>query len=416
MNRVNCLNVMSSSLRRAACSAKGQIALNEQRAFTVLSAKYFLPALLKRTPARAILSFLVASSIAASPVTTYAAAQQQAGVDLATGSMRVTSVDPDGTSVDVKFETKVINSESVTTELATALATGAGSVIVSSDDYQVLAQARENSKTKAPGHVFLIPFGQAIRKSADVVGGANQLIRNSGQYLVNAAKKDKLGFAIATFTLSNEVIRWVHVTTASNFVVTSNIIYAILWASIFVDKDTWSRATKPIQRLYRRLFGLSEVIPDHPSAQDTSLKFLAGLTLSLTLNAGRATLVGIDQLAQHTFSLLNLSMPFVIGAVMTAAGFSWSELMGSIDEAKYPRTKKGARFVMNSKSCLVSYFAASAMLMNPADYGVMPWIAVAVSGITGLVLYSNVKKVLPQLERLGRREAASALTCEELFQ
>lgn len=380
------------------------------------SAKYFLPNVLKRTPAKAILTLFVAAAVATAPLASFASSAPLSDSENATGSMQVTSqvtsLDPNAASVDVQFETKMLDSEKVTAELAEALTTSADSVIISSDDDQVLAQASDDSKAKSPGRVFLIPFGKAIRKSADVAGGANQLLRNSGQYIINAAKKDKIGFAIATFTLSNEVIRWVHVTSASNFVITSNIIYAVLWASIFVDKDTWSKTTRPIQRMYRRLLGLSEVIPDQPTAHDTALKFLSGLTLSLTLNAGRAALIGIDQLSQHTFSLLNLTMPFVMGAVMTAAGFSWSELMGSIDESRFPRTKKITRFVMNSKSCLISYFAASAMLMNPADYGITPWIAVAVSGVTGLVLYSNVKKVLPLLERA----APPALTCEALFQ
>lgn len=321
----------------------------------------------------------------------------------ATGSIRVRTSDPAGSAADVDFKVQTLDAQEVEAELNKALAQKSDSIIVSSDDDVVLERAVEASKAGPPGRTFLLPFGKAIRKTAQIAGGANELLRKSGHYLVDTAKHDKIGFALATFTLSNEIVRWVHVTTASNFVISSNIVYTILWSAIFLNKDTWSRTTRPIQRTYRRLLGLSEVIPDAPNAQDTALKFLSGLSLSLALNGGRAALVGIDQLAQHTFSLVNLSMPFVMGAVMTAAGFSWSELMGSIDEGDHPRAKTIMRYVMNSRSCLVGYFAASAMLMNPESYGLMPWLAVTLSGATGLVLYSNVKKLVPFLDTIGRR-------------
>ncbi|RYZ82575.1 MAG: hypothetical protein EOP06_21455 [Proteobacteria bacterium] len=202
--------------------------------------------------------------------------------------------------------------------------------------------------------------------------------------------------------------------TASNFVITSNIIYSVLWSSLFLDKDTWSKVTKPIQKTYRRLFGLSEIVPNQRTASDIGIKFLSGLTLSLVLNAGRVTIVGIDQLARASFAPLALTMPFVMGAVMTAAGFSWSELIGSIDEGQYPKAKKRLRFVMNSRSCLISYFAASAMLMNPESYGLSPWIAVTLSGATGLFLYSNAARFVPLLERVGLRTARAG-QCQAAF-
>ena len=141
-----------------------------------------------------------------------------------------------------------------------------------------------------------------------------------------------------------------------------------------------------------------------------AIKFLSGLTLSMMLNGGRATLIGIDQFSQHVFQPLGLTMPFIMGAVMTAVGFSWSELMGSVDETRFPRAKKILRLVLNSRSCLISYFAASAMLMNPEHYGFTPWIAVTLSGITGLLLYKNAKRLVPFLEGRGR-----SFRCENIF-
>jgi hypothetical protein len=332
----------------------------------------------------------------------------------ATGSLQVTDRS-DASSLNVRFEVREIDADSVSTELSEALRNGefagtpegdSSETIVSTDQDAVLLQAAKSKTT-------LIPFGRAIRRTADLAGGINSLLRSSGLYLVNAFKKDKIGFGIATFTLGNEIVRWIHVTSASDFVITSNIVYSILWSAIFVDKDTWSKTTKPIQQTLRKVFGLSQVIPDSPTASDMAMKFLSGLSLSMILNSGRAVLVGIDQLAHRVFDPLTLSMPFIMGAVMTAVGFSWSELIGSIDEARFPRAKKIMRLVMNSRSCIISYFAASAMLMNPEHYGLMPWIAVTLSGVTGLALYANAKRVLPVLEGLWKRRPA--LTCEALF-
>lgn len=344
---------------------------------------------------RFLLNFSLALTLAFAPVVR---ADQK--LESAQGELKALSAEQ--SAINVQFEVKEVEPEQAEEELASQLANAnAETVIVSSDEIPVL----EQTATSKPG-ALLIPYGKAIRRAAELPGGINQLLRKSGAYIGQAFKKDKIGFGLATFNVSNEVVRWIHVSTASDFVITSNIIYSIVWAGLFVDKDTWSKTTKPIQKTYRKLFGLGDAIPSHPTAQDTAIKFLSGLTLSMILNTGRAAIVGIDQLAHQVFDPLNLSMPFVMGAVMTAVGFSWSELIGSIDENQFPRTKKIMRFVMNSRSCLISYFAASAMLMNPEHYGIMPWIVVSISGTTGLALYSTAKKWLPWVE--GPR-------CESLF-
>lgn len=337
--------------------------------------------------------------------------------DRTEGSLHVESSEVGGLPVQVQLETRFVSPGESAKVLAEGLSTTAETIVVSSDDEPTLLEAAKVSETGSRGRVFLLPFGKLVKKTAQAAGGVNEAIKFSGQYFVNTFKKDWIGVTIATFTLGNEVIRWVHVSSVSNFVVASNIVYASLWAAIFLDKDTWSKTTKPIQRTFRKLFGLSQVIPDRPSLQDTALKFAAGLTLSLALNSGRVAIVGIDQFTQSIFDPMKLAMPLVMGAVMTSVGFSWSEMIGAIDEKVTPRAKKITRVIINARSCLISYVAASAMLMNPADYGYKPWLYVTISGITGLVLYSKVKQLTSLLEwrPKAQRERMRAQRCEAVF-
>lgn len=380
------------------------------------NAGYFFLGILKQKGTRVFYVTLLCLSIALSPLAAHANPNQSnTDSTRATGTFKPTPTNPGSLTPSVEFTVEQLEPEQVSAALSRALHDPSSELtVVSSDQVEILEQVAKETESQPKGKTFLLPFGKAVKKSAQIAGGVNEALRFSGHYLVNAFKRDKIGFSIATFTLGNEIVRWLHVTTASDFVITSNIVYSILWTSIFIDKDTWSKATKPIQKTWRRLFKMSEDIPETRSASDTGIKFLSGLTLSMTLNGGRAALIVIDQLARHTFEPLSIAMPFVMGAVMTAAGFSWSELIGSIDEGEHNTAKKRLRFIMNSRSVIVSYFAASAMLMNPASYGATPWITVAISGATGLFLYWNAAKFVPILNKIGQRNQSRGM-CSSVF-
>jgi len=334
------------------------------------------------------------------------------------GSLQTESIEAGAPSLKVDFEYKEIAADDTEAELGRTLQDASRTqdlVVVSTDDNAVIEQA---SREK----VALIPFGRAIRKAADLANGINTHIRNYPAYAANVYRTDKIGLGITLFSVGNDVVRWIHVSNASTFTMTANIIYSTLWTAAFLDKDTWSKVTRPIQKTYRRLFKMSEVIPEVTSPSDMAIKFLSGATLSVGMNSIRAAIIGIDQLAHHTFAPMNIAMPIFMGIVMTSVGFSWAELTGSIKTELYPRAKRIVKLTMNSRSLLTSYFAASAMLMNPETFGIRPWIIVSVSGAAGLITYANARHLLPKIEKFGKRierfvpiVRPRPLTCEAIW-
>jgi hypothetical protein len=337
----------------------------------------------------------------------------------AEGPVRATVVarSPEIARPDLKIETTVetLDRDEVSGELAQAIAaeTPNSLTVVSTDIDSVIEQS-------AKSKLVLIPFGRAIRKSADVAGGINSFIRNYPAYAANAIKEDKIGFAITVFSLGNETVRWLHVANASTFQISANLIYILLWTAAFLDKDTWSNVTRPIQMKWRKLFRMSLVIPEQTTASDMAIKFLSGATLSVALNMGRAAIVGIDQLSQNTFDITHIGMPILMGIAMTSVGFSWAELTGSIKQEMYPRAKRIVKFAMNSRSVLTSLTASTAMLMNPATFGWHPWIIVSISGTLGAMTFINAGRIIPRLESAAKRIQRSLpgyrpLSCEAIF-
>ncbi|RYZ64676.1 MAG: hypothetical protein EOP05_21695, partial [Proteobacteria bacterium] len=142
------------------------------------------------------------------------------------GSLHLTSASgltPRPSAIQVDFQVEEIEADQSAEVLDAKLAgvlspNNSELVIVSSDEDAVLSQVVAASTQQPRGRLFLIPFGKAIKSTSHAVGGLNEALRFSGSYFVNAFKRDKIGVSIATFTLGNEIIRWMHVSTASNFV------------------------------------------------------------------------------------------------------------------------------------------------------------------------------------------------------
>ena len=362
---------------------------------------------------RSIIHSLLASAIALSPVAhaPFASAADQPAHET------MIARSPQINRPDLKIETTIetLNREEVSAELTKELsAEPAQSLTVVSTDVDAVIEQAARSKT------VLLPFGRAIRKSADVAGGINAYIRNYPAYAAKAIKDDRIGFGITVFSLGNETVRWLHVADASTFQMSANLIYSLLWTAAFLDQDTWSNATRPIQLKWRKLFKMSLVIPEQTTASDMAIKFLSGATLSVGLNTGRAAIVGIDQFSRHVLDVSHIGMPILMGIAMTSVGFSWSELTGSIKEEMYPRAKRIVKAAMNSRKVLTSFLASTAMLMNPATFGWHPWVIVSISGTLGAITFINAGRIIPRLEIAAKRAQRALpgyrpMTCEAIF-
>lgn len=379
-------------------------------------ARYFLSTALKKRPLRLLSTLAVSFSLAFGPLTAHADPSDIASYNStdnsipATGSIVLTSAATSQEAAKVDFNVSELDTQQASAKLKETLElTDADMVIVTSDEETFLNQTVEESKNQPAGRLFLAPYGKAVDSTKYVAGRLNDALKYSGLYLYNSAKEDKIGFMITTFGVGADIVRWIHVSDASNFMITSSIIYTVLWQSLFLSKDSWSKVTKPIQAKYRgwvntlrKQFGKAEIVVGQRSWSDLGFKFAAGVSLSLALNSGRVMLLGIDHWAETTW--FELSMPLIMGALMTSSGFTWSELIGQIDKEVFPNAKQRLRWVMNNRSVVISLVAASAMLLNPSEHGIMPWIYVAINGVAGFTLYKNAAKIVPYLERIGTKQ------------
>ena len=306
------------------------------------------------------------------------------------------------------------SSEAADLILSSAQTDSADSLTIVSSDEESLIE-----KT-AHANVLLIPFGRALAKASDAVGGMNQYIQNYPAYAANAIRNDRLGFAITVFTFGSETIHWFHVSSASTFAMTANIVFSAIWTGVFLDKDTYSKVTKPLQKIYRRFLNLSQDIPQTTNHTDMAIKFLSGATITVGMNGVRSLIIGIDQLSQHACDIMNLTTPILMGIAVTAVRFSWSELSGATNSAVYPRSKKLVRLAINARTILTSLFAANVMLMNPETFGAGPWMIMGASGAIGAALFVKARKLLPKIEHVAARLDRVGLlgrvrTCEAVF-
>ncbi len=338
--------------------------------------------------------------------------------DLAKGSFVARSSVGEHPEAKVDFTVETFDRNQLDQKLAQAIAAEpANSLTIVSTDLDPALQQAAKSK------LVLMPFGRALKKSSDVIGGVNSFIRNYPTYASNAVREDKIGFGITVFALGNETIRWLHVSDASTFQITANVIYSTLWAAIFLDKDMWSNVTRPVQVKLRKTFKMSTIIPERTSASDMAIKWASSALLSASFNSVRAMIISIDQYSRHTLDVSHapqILMPIAMGITITSVGFSWSELSGKVREEMYPRAKRIVRFAMNSRSILTTLTASSAMLMNPATFGWHPWAIVSVSGAIGALTFFNAHRIIPRLEAIGKKAQRALpgykpMTCEALF-
>lgn len=285
--------------------------------------------------------------------------------------------------------------------------------IVSSDNFKFLQQVGEDS-TFNNGRNFLVLNDALTRFTKQPV-----------DYIKRGYHDDKIGFAIAIYTTAVETVIWLHVAPMSTLAASANIAFTIGTAIYFkLNKDKWTQITDKMKTPMRRFFNDM----DTNSVRKKMLyDFVANLGLASALSLVRIPMISMDQIMLEGVALGMFKIPLLMSIVGTASSFTWSEHQGAIDKNTYPISKFVFRRVGEVRSILLVTFASTAALLNPATFGIAPWITLSVTGAAGLVLYlkskdlnewienSPIFRKLENVVRMNTSPVGGVLMCRQLF-
>lgn len=321
--------------------------------------------------------------------------------------------------LDIKYDLKAFDSEGdAVLALAQLAQKGAEdenqTIIMSSDSLSLITDLYSNKS-----------FQEIIdTKSVFVVlnDSAQRFSKNSTNYIKKSYHDDKIGFIVTTITTVAETITWAHVGPLSTIEKSANIVYTVALALYFkLNKDKWTEHTKRLKKPFENFFKLTD---SNSKAKKLVLDFGANLALSTAVSLVRIPLMSMNQIINSGISLQLFQMPILLSVVATASFFTWSEHQGGIDKNSQPAAKFVFRRLGEVRSILVATFASTAALLNPAVFGIAPWITLSVVGVAGLGLYlkgeqinnwveSHIKS--GKLRDIIRYNTVRVFRCESLF-
>lgn len=272
-------------------------------------------------------------------------------------------------------------------------------------------------------YAFVLPIGTQWLKSQGlkVQNSLSQLLLASKKVVKNVpevARKDTLGFVIATIQVGGETFRTVTSSELGTIEASANILLTTALATIFLDKDIWPKLVSPVKDKIRNWLRTSIEILDPRSFKELGITFAANFALMSSLQYGRVAVVNIEHL-DRLLTLDSLVTPALIAATSTFSSFGFSEANALLDEAQYPKAKSYLRFFMNVRSIVIAWAAANVMLYHPDVYGASPWIVLGSFGITGIIVLKKIEPIrdwlekLPALPILKNRHAPSPMSCKE---
>jgi hypothetical protein len=300
-------------------------------------------------------------------------------------------------AAQITVQTFEVDRDQAPEEVAQLITESNSKTIVSAEDEAVLTSAaRAGSGT---GRVSLLPFGKAIKRTRDAVGGLNHALRTVKADVAEAIQIDKIGVVIVTYGLGSDVLNWIHVDTMSTIAKTAGILYMIVTTTVLsLNKKSRLRFLDPLETMYRRMFDVAKVEGAPLRPIDSLFSFVSTASLWTIVNAGLVPILAIDQLGHHALDVGKLTMPLVIGIVTTVGSFTWTDFYAHISEAAQPRAKAAARMLLNLRAFTLGTIATTAMLVNYSDFGIAPWIGIAAFGAAGWPLYLNVKTIADRIE------------------
>ena len=85
-------------------------------------------------------------------------------------------------------------------------------------------------------------------------------------------------------------------------------------------------------------------------------------------------------------------------ALATFSQFAWSEMSGSIDINKYPKSVIILRRLTNMRTLLINRFASISQVLQPGVYGYSPIGVMLTHAVVGVVFLLNTEKIIQFLE------------------
>jgi len=303
------------------------------------------------------------------------------------------SVGVGNTATNIQVELPEVNSEAeVLAQIKKHVENTDKNVIVSSDREDILVDTAQLKKE----NVALMPLPAPGKESK--VKKFSALLKAYPAKVVASAKADKWGLVIVTFNTLVDSYVWIHAGHLSSFERTANVVFTVMTAVAFgLNKDNWSHATKPFYSFFSKFIYKTDQLKAKSFA-DVSMLFTSSFALSSLINLSRVPFLAFDRLLDGTMDMHLLTMPIMMSLVSSMASFAWSENIASIDEHIQPASKWVFRRVQETRSIILGYFAATAMLFSPSVYGLSPWAALATSGVVGLVVYLNNTKITTFIE------------------
>jgi len=291
-------------------------------------------------------------------------------------------------------------------------------VVVSTDQEQIIRGVLQ-SADKFQDNVILAPLAKDEAKQKTKF---STLVKNYAQKSLQSIQQDKIGFVIVTYTTAADTLVWLHSAHLSQFERTGNVAYTIALALTFgLNKDTWSKTTRPIQDFFRKILKPENNSRTNP--KDLASRFLGNFSLSMLTAFGRVPFLAMDQIIDGSATMHILTMPALMSLVSTLALFTWSENLSEINQLENPTAKFVFRRVSEMRTFILGTFATTAALLSPHEYGYTPWMTLGAIGITGAIVYFNGESLTtwidsrPTLQKIMQRfqGAPAGVRCVQLF-
>lgn len=272
-------------------------------------------------------------------------------------------------------------------------------IIVSTDSEKVVtAVVNEKSNiSKKPQFMF---FGSILANSATNKIGRG--IKDATNHVINSAKSDKIGLLIVTINTAYDSYLWMHAESISVTQSTAQIILGLILAVSFgLDKDLWSKMTKPLENKIMSsmsYLGLVKQPNDLNSTQRLASQFFANLAFSASLQVLRMGIISIDHIVNSLQSSQFWTTSLLIGLALTASSFAWSEQLARIDINKHPVAKNIMRRVTDIRNLALGHLAPSSKILQPDVYGYGSWVALGASAIAGLIVWVKSERLIHVLE------------------
>lgn len=279
-------------------------------------------------------------------------------------------------------------------------------IIVSTDKEQVvdsiLTKSGKATFTKEPKFLF---FGSILSTSPiNKIGHAlGNKITSSVNHIISSAKSDKVGLLVVTINTAYDSYLWIHAESISVTQSTAQVILGLILAVSFgLDKDLWSKMTKPLERKVQSSMAYLGLIHNPKNSFDTHKlvsQFFANLTFSAGLQVLRMGIISIDHIAATLQTSHFWLTSFLIGFALTASSFSWSEQLAKIDINKFPVAKNVMRRVTDLRNLALGHIAPSGKILQPDVYGYTSWVALGISALAGLVVWIKSDSFINSIER-----------------